>query len=177
MRKIFFLCLLALPFAFSYSETSDASELFRLLDAKCFDSSGTLNPACQPLLDEINSSLDSGKLPDYIFSLFGNKKINLTIKDTGKSYEYFIQTSSKNVDSISKGKGTAKMFVETDLETVNEIAYSNDWAGIFVNAIADKRIKYSETGSAEGAVKTTAFNIFSFFAGMFKGISSIFGFR
>lgn len=179
MKKIFILCaiFLAMPFAFPYSETSDAKELFRMMDAKCFGSSGSFLSGCQPFLDEINSSLKSGQLPNYIFSLFGNKKINLTIKDAGKNYDYFIQTSGSKVDSIAKGKGIANMLVETDLETVAGIAYSNDWAGNFVNAIADKKIKYSETGSVEGAVKTTAFNLFSFVAGVFKGISSLFGFR
>jgi hypothetical protein len=174
--KAAIMVLLFLPFAYSaVPDISSESSFEAMLEfgyAECFGTSGELSLFCYPFLESFNSTISESGIPPFIMGIFDNKRINLLIRGSSDSYYFFIETGNSQISSISRGnRPGAQIFVETDADVFEEIAGSNDKMGAFVDAVSQGRISYRESGIM-GLVKTTIFNIFSFFSGIITGITS-----
>lgn len=126
------------------------------------------------VLAQANANADN--VPEQVFTLFGNKKINLYIQlDDGSIREYYVKTGAKTLEQLSIGtKPDADLEVRIKEPTVDRIVLSQDPVKELTGAINSGEIVYkglTTGGQVNSIIVNFGSAVFGFFDGIFTWVS------
>ena len=125
------------------------------------------------LLSKINSNMD--RVPEPVFMLFGNKRINAYIElDDGSIVEYFVKVGEKTVETIAQGARTqADLEVRVKESTIERIASSQDPVSELTAAISSGEITYKGL-TIGGSINSFLVNLAASLFGVLEGLLKFF---
>jgi len=129
----------------------------------------------QEIIGNINSQINN--VPEQLFELFGDNKINFYIKfDDGSTNGFFAITKKNKLEKLFRGTNNlADIEIRLTEQVVDEIILSKDPLNEFLNAMKSGKIKYKgltfggEVKSATVTVSTTIIDVISQIIGFFTG--------
>ena len=139
-----------------------------------FLENGTLDPSLEGNLDQATSEF--AQLPGPVQALFGNQTIALDLKREDGTIEHLgITIQDNTVKSFTRfSPQNPTMRVETDEETVLNIAESKDKTGAFLEAVNSKTLTYEGLNSS-GETAAFATGIFTWITLVIKSFAHFFG--
>ncbi|MCR4369253.1 MAG: hypothetical protein NUV67_05095 [archaeon] len=153
---------------------SESGLIVLMQDRQTLDSYFVGGKLRQETVDEINSNIDN--VPDQLFELFGNNKINIQMEFNDKEKrEYYAQTGKNRLESLYLGnRNTADIEVRIKESTLDKIVLSNEPFAEFLNAMNSGEIEYRGL-NFEGNVKGATVGITTQILGVAKSVLGFFG--
>ena len=132
---------------------------------------GKLN---QEVIDAINSQIDN--VPEQLFELFGDNKINFYVKfDDGSTNGFFAITKKNKLEELFSGTNNlADIEIKLKESTIDRIILSKNPFEEFINAKNSREIEINGL-TIGGHIKTAVVGVTTTILGVVNGVAGFFG--
>jgi len=154
-------------------QTNSTGLVLLMQNKETIDSYFTDGKLNQNILDEINKNAEN--VPEQLFSLFGNNKINMYVEfEDGSVNEYWAQTEKNKVTEVRQGaRSLADIEIKIKETTINKLALSEEPFDEFLDAMNSGEIEYKGL-TFEGTIKSATVSVTTTLVGIAKGIADFF---